>query len=153
MDERFRDALRRNALLSEVLAEGYQPSADAALRVRLGRELARVRRRRFALVLTALAGAALVAFAALGRAPAPAPAMPPAPPAARAPLMEIVTTEAALPRMEIVRTPPASPMEIVRTEASPGVFDLARDEDLLKSPRVLAIVGHPGAPKRLFVAP
>ena len=42
-------------------------------------------------------------------------------------------------------------MEIVRTE--PPVLDLARDEDLLKSPRVLAIVGHPGAPRRLVVAP
>jgi hypothetical protein len=151
VDERFRDALRRNALLSEVLGEGYQPSADAALRTRLLGELARARRRRLAAVAVALAAAALVAFAPLGRAPVPplAQAIVVSPPAA-APLMEVVSTEAARPRMEIVRTESSSTMVIVRTEAS---FDLARDEDLLRSPRVLAIVGHPGGPRRLFVAP
>lgn len=146
MDERFRDALRRNALLSEVLAEGYLPSADAALRARLRREL-RARRRRIGVFAAALAGAALVAVALLSRAPAPVVA----PPAPSRPLMEIVSTAAADPRIEIVRTPSSSRMEIVRTE--PPVVDLVRDEDLLNSPRVLAIVGHPGAPRRLVVAP
>ena len=152
MDERFRDALRRNALLSEVLAEGSRPSADAALRARLLEELARVRRRRAGVAFAAaLAAAALLAFAWLGRAPVPAPAPPVVPTSAAPPsLMDVVSTAATDPRMEIVRTESSSLMVVVRTEAS---FDLARDEDLLESPRVLAIVGHPGAPKRLFVAP
>ncbi|HEX7901051.1 MAG TPA: hypothetical protein VF950_25045 [Planctomycetota bacterium] len=145
MDERFRDALRRNALLADVLAEGA-PS-DVALRARLSRELARVRRRRIGGVVAALAAAALLAVVPLERAPAPVVA-PAAPPAL---LMEIVSTAAADPRIEIVRTPSSSRMEIVRTDAA--AFDLVRDEDLLKSPRVLAIVGHPGAPRRLIVAP
>jgi hypothetical protein len=151
VDERFRDALRRNALLSDTLAEGYEPSADAALRARLGRELVRVRRRRIGALLTALAGAALVAVALLPRDPAPAPL----PPAARAtgPLMEVVPTAAVRPQMEVVRTDSVSRMEIVRTQDAPGSFELARDEELLTSPRVLAIVGHPGGHKKVFLSP
>lgn len=137
MDERVRDALRRNALLSQVLAEGYRPSIDAALRA----ELARHRRRPYVWAAAA-AGALLAAW--LFR-PTPAPVVVPAPPA---PLLEVVRT--ASPALEIVPTG-APVFDTVRTTVV--AYEVVGDEELLRSNRVVAIVGHPGGPKRVIVAP
>ena len=144
MDERIRDALRRNALLSEVLAEGWLPSADAALRARLSAELGRTRRRRrLVLAAAGVAAAVAVVLSLPGRVP------PVAPPAVARPLLEVVRT--AAPEFEVVATPRTSAFEIVRTPAP--ALDVARDEELLAAPGAVAIVGHPGGPRRLVVAP
>lgn len=143
MDERFRDALRRNALLADALGDG-PPLDVAALRA----ELARVRRRRRLTRAAAVAAAALLALAPLRPDPpltrAPLRFVPPA-----APLLEVVRTEEVAPSLELVRT--AGAFEIARTE---GIrLELAGDEEVLGTSKAVAIVGHPGGPRRLIVAP
>jgi len=152
VDERFRAALGRNALLSDVLSEGADAAAEGALRARLSAELARTRRRR-ALSRGAAAVAAVVLAALVWPRRAPEPAPAPSAPSARRPVMVVVRTRDARPSFETVRTPAGMSLEIVRTGRRKTALDLARDEELLSSPGVVAIVGHPGAPKRLVVDP
>lgn len=142
MDERFRDALRRNALLDEILSDDG-PRELGLFR----RELAGVRRRRFAARAGMAAAAGLIAAAFWRPAPAPLP-VPERPVAA--PAFQVVRTADVAASLEVVRTGAAA-LEIVRTE---GVeLELAGDTELLGTSRTAALVGPPGGPRRLLLAP
>jgi hypothetical protein len=146
VDERFREALRRNALLAELLAD--DAPRDLAL---FHRELSRVRRRRVELRAGSVAAAAALLAAAFWRpAPAPPPSLPPAR-VVKAPPFQVLRTADVAASLELVRTPAGAAFEIVRTE-DVGL-ELAGDAELLGTPRTAAIVGHPGGPRRLIVAP
>lgn len=153
MNDPLRDALRRNALISGVLQEGYQPSWDDGLRarVRAAMDVAAGRRRlRRSLLGAGLAAAVIVALSMPSRAPVPAP--PTAGPVATVlPVLQIVTTAAAAPVFEIVPTPSHSGVEVVHTAQLIGPLERARDEDLLAAGGVVGIVGHPGGARKLIL--
>lgn len=156
MSDPLRDALRRNALMTDVLAEGYLPSTDSALQTRIGEAMRGVarRRRRHRYVLGAgLAAALAVALTMPSRAPLPgAPALPPPVPVATpAPTFLIVTTAAAAPVFETVSTSTASFLEVVRTAQLIGPLERLRDEELLATGGVMGLVGHPGGVRRVIV--
>jgi len=151
VNDALRDALRRNALLSGVMDEGYLPSKDSSLRARLrSAMLQAVRRRRLRRSL--LAAAAAAGILALTMAPLERP--PVAAPAAivtRPESFLVVTTAAAAPVFEVVPTPSISAFEVVRTAQLIGPLERIRDEELLASGEVVGIVGHPGGVRRLIL--
>ena len=151
--DRCREALRRNALLSGVLEEGYSPTGDAVLRERVRTAMkAAVRRRRARLLLLGVTAAAVTIAALAIPHRTPAPELPAAVPVAAPPgILQIVTTADARPRYEIVPTSPVSSVEVVRTAQLIGPLERARDEELLASGGVVGIVGHPGGPRKLIL--
>jgi hypothetical protein len=157
VNDPLRHALRRNALLSGVLEEGYRPSEDSRLRERVRkamRDAARGRRRKRALFGGLAAALLFAALAIPSRAPAPdVPALP-APKAVAAPpeAFVVVSTANAAPLFEVVRTPAASGFEVVRTAQLIGPLERARDDELLAAGGVVGIVGHPGAPRKLILS-
>jgi hypothetical protein len=154
--DRCLDALRRNALLSGVIEEGYRPSEDAALRDRVRRAMTATARWRRArrLLLGVAAALLLLGIGTLFRAPEQrpsvvAPAIVISPPA---PAFVIVTTADAAPLFELVPTPAASGLEVVHTAQLIGPLERARDEELLAANGVVGIVGHPGGVRKLILS-
>jgi len=153
----LRDALRRNALMTGVLADGYLPSTDSALRARIGeamRGVARRRRRRRYVLGAGLAAALAVALTMPSRAPLPeAPAVPPPVPVETpGPTLLVVTTAAAAPVFETVSTPATPFFEVVRTAQLVGPLERLHDEELLAAGGVVGVVGHPGGARRVILA-
>jgi hypothetical protein len=155
--DRCLEALRRNALLSGVLEEGYRPSEDAVLRERIRAAMigaARQRRRRRFLLSAVSAAALLAALAIPSRGPLPTPRIVPAPSVKAAPpeAFLVVTTTAAAPLFEVVPTPSSWGFEVVHTAQLVGPLERARDEELLAAGGVLGFAGHPGSPRKLILA-
>jgi len=154
--DRCLDALRRNALLSDVLEEGYLPSRDDCLRHRVRKAMAAaVRRKRLrrSFLGAVSAAAALVALAIAFREPAAVqpPAPPPIPVSAPLEAFLVVTTATLAPVFEVLPSPSSPGFEVVRTAQLIGPLDRARDEDLLAAGGVAGIVGHPGGVRRLIL--
>ena len=154
--KRCLDALRRNALLSGVLEEGYLPSRDPGLRARTREAMVRAGRRRRvhrSFIGAASTAALIVALTLFSRAPVPEqPVAPPKAAILRPPkMLLIVTTAAATPVFETVPSPAGSAFEEVRTAQLVGPLERALDEDLLASRGVVALVGHPGGVRRLIL--
>jgi hypothetical protein len=155
--DRCLDALRRNALLSGVLEEGYRPSEDGVLRERIRAAMTAAvhpRRRRRILLGAAAAAALIAAFAIPSRESISTPKVVPPMSATAAPpeAFLVVTTAAAAPLFEVVPTPSASSFEVVHTAQLVGPLERARDEELLAANGVVGISGHPGGARKLILS-